>query len=311
MEATGENIEEHKIDKISTPTNRRFDHNNRIYDARSESRKEFTKISFKDAKPRLQEIPHIQAKERRQKKINENREKRINEENKNELESSQNRTGLIKMIKEIRQLLEDHMRATELEIENIKKMIDINYKIIKKENIEVNNFKESTEMRLQNIINAQKEMYLKHESLESYAMGIVENKCAQTTNKDSYTKFKNELKVKASQNNYNFIHTAKAILYDKYNFNKARVVTMKDNHVKVYQVSISYRNYRKTFYIKYQNHWCKLRDVLEQLRAEGLIYGFKNIVKTLRNRNIQRNSGRFIKSSNQNKTQEEKEQIEL
>ena len=87
MEATGENIEEHKIDKISTPTNRRFDHNNRIYDARSESRKEFTKISFKDAKPRLQEIPHIQAKERRQKKINENREKRINEENKNELES--------------------------------------------------------------------------------------------------------------------------------------------------------------------------------------------------------------------------------
>ena len=51
------------------------------------------------------------------------------------------------------------MRATELEIENIKKMIDINYKIIKKEKIEVNNFKESTEMRLQNFINAQKEMY--------------------------------------------------------------------------------------------------------------------------------------------------------
>ena len=142
-------------------------------------------------------------------------------------------------------------------------------------------------------------------------MEIVENKCAQKTYKDCYTKFKNELKVKEIQNNNNFIEQ-KQFLYDKYNFNKARVVTMKDNHVKVYQVSISNRNYRKTFYIKYQNHWGKLRDVLEQLREEGHIYRFKNIVKTLRNKNIHKKiQADLLKAAIKVKPKKKRKKIEL
>ena len=49
----------------------------RIYDAKSESRKEFTQVKIKDARERLKDIPIIAAKERRQKIITENREKRI------------------------------------------------------------------------------------------------------------------------------------------------------------------------------------------------------------------------------------------
>ena len=52
-----------------------------ITDARSESRKEFTKIKIEDPMKRLQELPLKQAKERRQNIIEENRVKRI-EENK-------------------------------------------------------------------------------------------------------------------------------------------------------------------------------------------------------------------------------------
>ena len=48
-----------------------------VYDAKYESRKEFTQVKIMDARERLKDIPIIAAKERRQKMITENRKKRI------------------------------------------------------------------------------------------------------------------------------------------------------------------------------------------------------------------------------------------
>ena len=67
-----EKIEVNKGRKIKQSKPKQVD---RITDARSESRKEFTKIKIEDPMKRLQELPLKQAKERRQNIIEENRAK--------------------------------------------------------------------------------------------------------------------------------------------------------------------------------------------------------------------------------------------
>ena len=78
---------------------------------------------------------------------------------------------------------------------------------------------------------------------------------------------------------------SKAILYDKYRSNRGRVITKNNNIIKTYDISVNYINNYKIFYIKYNHKWIKLRNIIKKLNVEGLIYGFKNILKSLRIRN--------------------------
>ena len=98
-------------------------------------------------------------------------------------------------------------------------------------------------------------------------------------------------RVKEDKNHTNYT-ISKAVLYDKFKANKGRVVTMVGDSIKTYEVSISNKNKLKVFYIKYENKLIQLRRIIEKLNAEGLVYGFRNIVNTLRLRNKNRKDRR-------------------
>ena len=121
---------------------RQINHDNRIQDARSESRQEFTKIKFTDPREEWSKIPAKIAKERRQKTIKETRLARM-EENKNELdtESSNDLNQLRIAVKQITQTLNLFMETTNKEIENIRKIIEQNHKMTNEESNEVKNIK--------------------------------------------------------------------------------------------------------------------------------------------------------------------------
>ena len=53
-------------------------------------------------------------------------------------------------------------------------------------------------------------------------------------------------------------------------------------------MSISYKQGYKIFYAKYIGKWMRLRDIIDKLRTEGLVYGFRNIIRTLGTRNNKR-----------------------
>ena len=75
-----------------------------------------------------------------------------------------------------------------------------------------------------------------------------------------------------------------AILYDKYLPNKARIITKPEGNIKVYNVSISHKNYRTNLFITFNKKWQKLNTVADKLREEGLVFGFKNMINALRSR---------------------------
>ena len=49
-------------------------------------------------------------------------------------------------------------------------------------------------------------------------------------------------------------------------------------------MAINYKFNRKIYYVKYEGKWQRLYYISEQLRRDGLVYGFKNTIKTLRSR---------------------------
>ena len=98
--------------------------------------------------------------------------------------------------------------------------------------------------------------------------------------------------VNKKKEHISYYWMSKAILYDKYRSNRGRVITKNNNIIKTYDISVNYINNYKIFYIKYNHKWIKLRNIIEKLNAEGLIYGFKNILKSLRMRNKNRYNGR-------------------
>ena len=78
---------------------------------------------------------------------------------------------------------------------------------------------------------------------------------------------------------------SKAILYDKYVQNIARVATHSNNITKIYKISIRYNYYGKVHYINNQNKLIPIKYIINNLKREGLVYAFTNIVKILRERN--------------------------
>ena len=145
-------------------------------EARSQNRNQFTQIKLVDPKIARQELPLKQAKDRRQKLIQENRSDRL-EENKKVKEKPElnDPKQLSKMIKELTQALNNYMSITTQEIDNIKRIVEVNNKTTANENQKQKDVIRDIENRIQNIINKQKEMWIKHEALESLAVGMIES----------------------------------------------------------------------------------------------------------------------------------------
>ena len=207
------------------------------------------------------------------------------EEIKNELdtESSNDLNQLRIAVKQITQTLNLFMETTNKEIENIKKIIEQNHKMTNEESNEVKNIKFELNDRIQNLIIEQKEIKQKCEAVGSFVEGMIQDSPDRTMKS-------NESKVGIHNKYHERQPITKAILYDKYVQNKARVVTHSNNITKTYKISIRYNYYGKVFYINYQNKWIPIRYIINKLRGEGLVYGFTNIVKTLRERNKVRGS---------------------
>ena len=224
-----------------------YNQKDKIKDARSESRQQFTKIKTVDPRDRLRELPLKQAKDRRQSIFEENRSKKKEENKKMQIENK-NPLQLKDMLKEITQALNTFMESTNKEIENIKRIIELNTRGFMEENEKFKKFKDETKTQIQNIIITQKELNQKWDAIGSLVEGMIEGSTyAEPMKKNlQYSKYKEDNR-KLNSSYYEKIkqknnpNVSKAILYDKYNYNKARVVTKYNDTIKTYKVSISYR----------------------------------------------------------------------
>ena len=204
--------------------------------------------------------------------------------NKPDKQAENNPRNLMTMIKEITEALNQFMEVTNKEIENIKKMVEINHKSYIIEQKETKKDKEIIESRIQNIIISHKELCQKWDAIESLVEGIKvnsDNILSRTPKNTSYINYKNSI---IEQKRKQRKSITQAILYNKYLPNKARIITKPEGNIKVYNVSINHRNYRTNLFIKFNNKWQKLNTVADKLREEGLVFGFKNMINALRSR---------------------------
>ena len=138
---------------------------------------------------------------------------------------------------------------------------------------------EKIDNRIENLIIEHKDMKNCSEAIRTF----VENLVDELPGGKRTIEVNNE-KFKANSNKKSAL---KAILYDKYSPNRAKIVTKSSNEIKTYSVSISYKQGYKIFYVKYNRKWIRLRDIIEKLLTEGLVR-FRNIIRILRTRNNKR-----------------------
>ena len=114
------------------------------------------------------------------------------------------------------------MDSTNKEIENIKKIIELNHKLTMKEHSNTKIEGEDIKSRIQNIIIEQEELQQKIENTKQNLKSSKDMNSNRTQN-----------------GKYQPVY--KAILYDKYDPNKARTVVCSNNKVKTYRVSVDYQ----------------------------------------------------------------------
>ena len=159
----------------------------------------------------------------------------------------------MKIVKELSKTLNVFMKDTQKEMENIKKMIELRSKLTKKENEELKLVKEDTNTKIQNIVNAYKELTIKQDAVEKIIAEInkgYDNKAIiiKNTNYENYkTKIKQMQQRITKSRKQQHTNINKAILFDRMNHNNARMVTKNDDQITIYKISISifnsYRNY--------------------------------------------------------------------
>ena len=224
------------------------------------------------------------------------------------------------MIKEITQALNYFMESTNKEIENIKKVVDLNYWRFTEEHEEFKKYKDEAKIKMQNIIIFQKELNQKWEDIGSLVEGMIEGSShtAPSGNNMGYSKYKEDIKEKLKLRSYqrntkqqNRLPDSKAILYDRSIPNRAKIVTNSNNVIRTYKISISNIYNYKTFYVQYKNRWTLLKDNIDRLRNEGLVYGFRNIINAQGLRKT--NKSKTLKTSKENniKTDIEKKEPKI
>ena len=191
------------------------------------------------------------------------------------------------MIKEMTQALSTFMESTNKEFENIKEIIILNFRGYKKEHEEFKKYKIDIDTRMHNLIGFQKEINHKWEAIGSLVEGMIEGESYQIKTSQSNSSY-SEYKKKLIEENIKQQSIIKAILYDKYIPNKARIVTKSGETIKSYRVTISHKFNKTIYYVNYKGKWQRLRNIIEQLRNEGIVYGFKNIIKGIRSRHFRK-----------------------
>ena len=172
----GENREEEKIDTTNNKRITKWETQIRnARETRSQNRNEFTQLKFTDPRIARQELPLEQAKESRQKMFKETRmENQEKPKNGKGKEDQNDPKYLSKMIKEMTQAVNNYLLTTTQEIDNIKKIVETNHKSSVEVKEKINNITRDVDIRIQNIINIQKEITSKHETLKSLVEGMIE-----------------------------------------------------------------------------------------------------------------------------------------
>ena len=100
------------------------------------------------------------------------------EENKNQINylNYNDSNKLCDMIKQLTQTLHQYMDTTNKEIENIKKIVNLNYKLTTEAKEKSENFKEETNDRIQNIIITQKELIQRWKAIGSQFESSIDNR---------------------------------------------------------------------------------------------------------------------------------------
>ena len=279
--------ESHEEEKISTSTRRKIiNQENQIRDARSMSRNEFTKIKLVDPRIARQEIPQKRAEERRKKLIKDNRAERIEQSKKKEEVTETNDSRQVsKLIKELNQALNNYMSITAKEIENIKRMIDLNHSEIKEGNKKTETNKREIDSKMQNIINAHKEIAGKHEALESLVVWMTEKIQEYKTPVNSKYKQKSgKDNIHRDKTKFNKQEFLTAILHDKKRYDNGIMVMNDGSRMykkKIWCKWIWKRGNWNTHYYVYDNK--KLIDLKKfyEIYRENMIFGRQSIVEAL------------------------------
>ena len=144
------------------------------------------------------------------------------------------------MIKQLTQTLHQYMDTTNKEIENIKKIVNLNYKLTTEAKEKSENFKEETNDRIQSIIITQKELIQRWEAIGSQFESMIDNTTNFTNKPKKKNRINNEAGIKIHRKNGKWQPSNKAILYDRYISNRTRIVTHSGNSIKTYKVWIDY-----------------------------------------------------------------------
>ena len=164
------------------------------------------------------------------------------------------------MIIELKTAIEEYMKVTNQDINNIKKIIELRLDSIKVENSEIRKTEKKTNERIQNIINYNKEISQRIEKIKQLAAEIT--KCKNQTEKMQPS-------------------IIKAVLLDKYKYKRWKLVT-NNKRINFYPISIHWSHNRAYYYILYRRRFQLLIDVETALKNEGNIYERRHIINALK-----------------------------
>ena len=147
----------------------------RLNNARSANRKHITAIELKDPIYKLQQIPLKVANERRQKIIKDKRAERIESNNvQQEWQGQADAAQQTSMIKLLTQAMSKFMEATNKEMENLKKMIELNYEKAVKDNKYMKTIEEKMDKQMENLIIEHKKMKNCWKAIRTFVENLVD-----------------------------------------------------------------------------------------------------------------------------------------
>ena len=257
-----------------------------IYNAKSESRKEFTQVKIKDARERLKDIPIIAAKERRQKMITENREKRIEDTKEEQRHEKINNKQLVEMLKDLTKALKEFEEITRKEMENIMIIVDRRYKI-----------SEIEFERIEEECRAIKEKLKQTEKLATQIKPDNERRM----NKHKETINWRDIKETYVHNQYRYRNGIAILKHGENKFTKVPLIPK-------YKFNYYTRKWRTEYMVQTMSKSIKYVDFYKENR-DILVKGGKNIMKAMRtHRQIKENAMKEYRErlrNNMNPTTEE------
>ena len=123
-------------------------------------------------------------------------------------------------------------------------------------------------IRIQFMINAYKETTNKLAEFETITKNL--------TNKEIEEQPKYVISKQGKNDKNRLI--ARAILFDIYRRDKTKIVT-KNKRIKAYPIIIQWDYSRYYYCILYRQKWQLLKEVVKDIRREGVIYGTRNIIQ--------------------------------